>query len=175
MPSVPLLDFGRDDIPGTDTQNVAEFTSPSIRLCGTWADRPERGIFRNVGAAHAFDAGGYGYGIPLGGAAHPVRGAGRCGGSGQAARRAQGATVAVLTVAMLGGYLHRKNDPWPGHEKRPGGIYAPRGRGAEQRKTHQAGPQQQLVSRLRSDKTLGYKAGRAEARLQASRLRSRAS
>ena len=25
--------------------------------------------------------------------------------------------LAVLTMAMLGGYLNRKNDPWPGHEK----------------------------------------------------------
>ena len=63
--------------------------------------------------------------------------------------------LAVLTMAMLGGYLNRKNDPWPGHEK----IWEGYTRLAVAAQTYERlirmDRTSNLYQRLRSDKTCG--------------------
>ena len=63
--------------------------------------------------------------------------------------------LAVLTIAMLGGCLNRKNDPWPGHEK----IWEGYTRLAVAAQTYERlirmDRNSNLYQRLRSDKTCG--------------------
>ena len=63
--------------------------------------------------------------------------------------------LAVLTMAMLGGYLNRKNDPWPGHEK----IWEGYTRLAVAAQTYERlirmDRTSDLYQRLRPDKTCG--------------------
>ena len=63
--------------------------------------------------------------------------------------------LAVLTMAMLGGYLNRKNDPWPGHEK----IWEGYTRLAVAAQTYERlirmDRTSNLYQRLRPDKTCG--------------------
>ena len=61
--------------------------APGLRGAGLY--RQEQGLGGDAGAAHACDAGGERGGRAAGGAADPVRGAGREGGEGQAAGAAQ--------------------------------------------------------------------------------------